>query len=76
MDLDPTHRERIKAEIKRIFAWLRAPSRTRDKNKGDPTLGLARGRLPEFDSFIPTRRQDSGTFRTERCVLNTFLMTK
>ncbi|HEX7194467.1 MAG TPA: hypothetical protein VF207_05820 [Chthoniobacterales bacterium] len=39
MDLDPTHRERIKAEIKRIFAWLRAPSRTRDKNKGDPTLG-------------------------------------
>jgi hypothetical protein len=43
MDLDPTHRERIKAEIKRIFAWLRAPSCKHDKNEGDPTLGLGLG---------------------------------
>jgi hypothetical protein len=43
MDLDPTHRERIKAEIKRIFAWLRAPSCKHDKNEGDPTLGPGLG---------------------------------
>jgi hypothetical protein len=39
MDLDPTHRERIKADIRRIFTWLRAPLRKRDKSKNDPTLG-------------------------------------
>src|SRR5262245_9353774 len=39
MDLDLAHRERIKADIKQIFAWLRAPSRKHDKNRGDPSLG-------------------------------------
>ena len=39
MDLDPSQRERIKAQVKRIFVWLRAPPRKRDKNNADPTLG-------------------------------------
>src|ERR1700738_2362220 len=39
MDLDPAHRDRVKAEGKQVFAWLRAPPRDHDKNKGNASLG-------------------------------------
>jgi hypothetical protein len=39
MDLDPSHRDRVEAEVKRIFAWLRAAPRTRDKNENNTSLG-------------------------------------
>jgi hypothetical protein len=43
MDLDPAHRDRVKAEVKRIFAWLRASPRKRDKSENDARLGLSLG---------------------------------
>lgn len=39
MDLDPAHRDRLKAMVKHIFAWLRASPRNHDKNEGNTTLG-------------------------------------
>jgi hypothetical protein len=41
MDLDPAHRDRVKTEVKRIFAWLRASPRKRDKSENDTPLGLS-----------------------------------
>ena len=38
MDLDPVDRDRVKTEVKRIFAWLRA-SRNHDKNERNTSLG-------------------------------------
>ena len=39
MDLDPAHRDRVKAEVIRIFAWLRASPRNHDKEGGNTSLG-------------------------------------
>lgn len=39
MDLDPAHRDRVKAEVKRIFSWLRASPRKRDKSENNTSLG-------------------------------------
>jgi hypothetical protein len=39
MDLDPARRDRVKAEVKRIFAWLRLSSCDRHQNIGEPSLG-------------------------------------
>ena len=39
MDLDPAHRDRIKAEVKRIFAWLRASPGKQNKNESNALLG-------------------------------------
>src|SRR5262249_3251817 len=41
MDLDPAHRDQVKTEVKRIFAWLRASPRKRDKSENDTPLGLS-----------------------------------
>jgi hypothetical protein len=43
MDLDPAHRDRVKTEVKRIFAWLRASPRKRDESKNNTPLGLSLG---------------------------------
>ena len=39
MDLDPAHRDRVKAEVKRIFAWLRASPGNHHKNENNTSLG-------------------------------------
>jgi hypothetical protein len=39
MDLDPAHRDRIKVEIKRIFAWLRASPGKHSTNESNTPLG-------------------------------------
>jgi hypothetical protein len=39
MDLDPAHRDRVKAEVKRFFAWLRASPGKQDKNENNTSLG-------------------------------------
>ena len=39
MDLDPAHRDRVKAEVKRFFAWLRASPGKHDKNENNTSLG-------------------------------------
>ena len=39
MDLDPVHRDRVEADVKSIFAWLRASARNRDKNENNISLG-------------------------------------
>jgi hypothetical protein len=39
MDLDPTHRGRIKEEVRYIFTWLRASPGKPDKNESDTVLG-------------------------------------
>ena len=39
MDLDPTHRGRIKDELRRIFTWLRASPGKLDKNESNNLLG-------------------------------------
>ena len=39
MDLDRAHRDRVEAEVKRIFVWLRASPRNRDKNENNTSLG-------------------------------------
>ena len=39
MDLDPTHRDRVKAEVKRIFAWLRASPGKHQNNENNTPLG-------------------------------------
>jgi hypothetical protein len=39
MDLDPAHRDRVNAELKHIFTWLRASPRKHDKNVVDTSLG-------------------------------------
>ena len=43
IDLDPAHRDRVKAEVKRIFAWLRTSPRKRDKSESNMSLGLSLG---------------------------------
>jgi hypothetical protein len=42
IDLDPTYRDRIKEEVKRVFAWLRA-SPEKDRNSDDVDLGAGLG---------------------------------
>ena len=39
MDLDSTHRDRVKAEVKHIFIWLRASPRKHDKIVVNTSLG-------------------------------------
>jgi hypothetical protein len=39
MDLDPTHRDRVKLEVKRIFTWLRASPGKHNKNENKTPLG-------------------------------------
>jgi len=39
MDLDPADRDRVKTEVKRIFAWLRASPGNHDKNENNTSLG-------------------------------------
>src|ERR1700731_1553389 len=39
MDLDPAHRDRVKAEVKRFFAWLRTSPGKHDKNENNTSLG-------------------------------------
>jgi hypothetical protein len=39
IDLDPAHRDRIKAEVKRIFDWLRASPGKDHKNQDNTILG-------------------------------------
>src|ERR1700730_3545385 len=39
MYLDTAHRDRVKAEVKRFFAWLRASPGKRDKNENNTSLG-------------------------------------
>src|ERR1700737_4784241 len=43
MNLDPAHRNRVKSEVKRFFAWLRASPRDDDKNEGNISLGPSLG---------------------------------
>ena len=43
MDLDPVHRDRVKAEVKRIFARLRASPPEQDRSENDARLGLSLG---------------------------------
>ena len=43
MDLDPAHQDRIKTDVKRVFAWLREPSSKFDRNKSHPILGPGLG---------------------------------
>jgi len=43
MDLDPAHRDRVKAEVKRIFAWLRASPPNHDKYEANTSLGPSLG---------------------------------
>ena len=39
MDLDPAHRDRVKVEVKRIFAWLRTSPGKHHKNESNTPLG-------------------------------------
>jgi len=39
MDLDPAHRDRVKVEVKRIFAWLRASPGKHRRNENNTPLG-------------------------------------
>jgi hypothetical protein len=39
MDLDPAHRDRVKAEVRRIFSWLRAAPGKHERNQDDTSLG-------------------------------------
>jgi hypothetical protein len=44
MDLDPTHRDRVKAEVKRIFSWIRAsPGKHDNKGGNNKSLGSSLG---------------------------------
>jgi hypothetical protein len=43
MDLDPAQRDRIKNDVKRIFAWLRASPGKHDRNEDNTSLGPGLG---------------------------------
>jgi hypothetical protein len=43
MDLDPAHRDRVKAEVKRLFVWLRDSPRNHDQNESNKSLGPSLG---------------------------------
>ena len=57
MDLEPVHRDLIKAEVKRIFAWLRAsPSKRAKEEKSTglgPGLGLKNTPIILLSSLAP-----------------------
>src|SRR6516162_8889354 len=61
MDLDPAHQDRIKSEVKRIFAWLRASPRKRDKSDDNtplgPNLGLKNTPIVLLSSLAPGANQ-------------------
>lgn len=52
LDLAPVHRDRIKAELKRIIRWLGAPANSHDPALG-PGLGLTRTPLILLSSLAP-----------------------
>ena len=41
MDLDPAYRDRVKAEVKRIFTWLRGSPAKQNRNESDRPLGAS-----------------------------------
>jgi hypothetical protein len=43
IDLDPTYRDKIKEEVKRVFAWLRTAPEKYGKNRHDTILGTSLG---------------------------------
>ncbi len=43
MDLDPAHQHRVKAEVKRIFAWIRSSPDELDRNAKNTILGPGLG---------------------------------
>src|ERR1700736_2535681 len=57
MDLDPAHRDRVKAEVKYIFTWLRASPRKHDKivvnTSLGPSLGLKNTPIILLSSLAP-----------------------
>ena len=53
MDLDPGQSELVKTGLKRVFAWLRASSKEKDKELGHPGLGLTDTPIILLSSLAP-----------------------
>jgi hypothetical protein len=57
IDLDPAYRDRIREDIKRVFAWLRASPEKYDRNRDDidlgPGLGLKNTPIILLSSLAP-----------------------
>jgi hypothetical protein len=53
MDLDPGQSERVKTGLRRVFTWLRASSKEKDKELGHPGLGLTDTPIILLSSLAP-----------------------